>query len=359
MRTKSLFTLVIAMAVVVMPSQAKKNSVKECVTMQGVYDPSTRPLLSEDVNVIHSDSNPLAEALQPIPQTAVFGMEGYNIWCPSVIKVDDTYHLFCSRWEKDGEWFDSEVIHSTSKSLFGPYEFQRVVLDQNSYDKPVRGIHNPKIIKVGDQYMIYHIVIPGHPGYFNTGIAYADDINGEWKSANKIIAPANNPAICMEEDGSIYMLSKFKRNVDGTTIVGMRGHRASDIMGPYTTVKDDGNRLPDELELEDPDVTIQRGKYHVICTDWSARATGVKNGLTYFVSDDGENFDLYSQIPVLDKTKPIPLEGGGELNVRRTERPFIYLNEKGDFEALLSSAHPTDESESFIMIIPVDKFKFK
>ncbi len=155
------------------------------------------------------------------------------------------------------------------------------------------------------------------------------------------------------------MLSKFKRKVDGETVVGMRGYRADDIKGPYTMIEDEGNLLPDELELEDPDVTIQRGKYHVICNDWSARVTGIRKGLTHFVSDDGENFELYSQIPVLDKTKPIPMTDGKELNVLRTERPFMYFNEKGELDALLTSASPSEGAGNFIIIVPVDKFNFK
>jgi hypothetical protein len=62
-------------------------------------------------------------------------MEGYYLWDPSVIKVGDTYHLFCSRWPKDTEmkgWMKSHVIRAASKSLFGPYQFQEVVLSFKS-----------------------------------------------------------------------------------------------------------------------------------------------------------------------------------------------------------------------------------
>jgi hypothetical protein len=51
-------------------------------------------------------------------------MDGCYLWDPSVIKADDTWHLFASRWpaaEKMEGWRRSEVIRATSKSLFGPW----------------------------------------------------------------------------------------------------------------------------------------------------------------------------------------------------------------------------------------------
>ncbi|MGC6424166.1 MAG: sulfatase-like hydrolase/transferase, partial [Lentimonas sp.] len=64
--------------------------------------------LPEDAKVTYPDSNPLRNALKPVPESAVFKMEGWSLWDPSLIKVDDTYHLFCSRWPMaDDHSFDS------------------------------------------------------------------------------------------------------------------------------------------------------------------------------------------------------------------------------------------------------------
>jgi hypothetical protein len=40
----------------------------------------------------------LKDALKPAVKKGGFKMEGYILWCPSVIKVGNTYHMFASRW---------------------------------------------------------------------------------------------------------------------------------------------------------------------------------------------------------------------------------------------------------------------
>ncbi len=39
----------------------------------------------------------LKSAMQPAVKNGGFKMEGYILWCPSVIKVGNTYHMFASR----------------------------------------------------------------------------------------------------------------------------------------------------------------------------------------------------------------------------------------------------------------------
>src|SRR5437763_1291307 len=40
----------------------------------------------------------LKDSLRPAVKNGGFAMDGYFIWCSSVIKVGDTYHMFASRW---------------------------------------------------------------------------------------------------------------------------------------------------------------------------------------------------------------------------------------------------------------------
>ena len=74
----------------------------------------------------------LKEALKPAVKNGGFKMDGYILWCPTVMKVGKTYHLFASRWPEQyglGGWTKySEVVRATSKNLCGPYTFQEVVL---------------------------------------------------------------------------------------------------------------------------------------------------------------------------------------------------------------------------------------
>ncbi|WP_348051907.1 hypothetical protein [Mucilaginibacter sp.] len=55
-------------------------------------------------------------------------MDGYFLWCPSVIKVGSTYHMFASRWPAEygmNGWSTySEVVHATANNIFGPYSFK-------------------------------------------------------------------------------------------------------------------------------------------------------------------------------------------------------------------------------------------
>jgi hypothetical protein len=40
----------------------------------------------------------LKDAMKPAVKQGGFKMDGYFLWCPSVIKVGNTYHMFASRW---------------------------------------------------------------------------------------------------------------------------------------------------------------------------------------------------------------------------------------------------------------------
>jgi hypothetical protein len=47
---------------------------------------------------VKTEARSLKDCLQPAPKNGGFAMDGYILWCSSVIKVGDTYHLFASRW---------------------------------------------------------------------------------------------------------------------------------------------------------------------------------------------------------------------------------------------------------------------
>src|SRR6516225_9525856 len=74
------------------------------------------------------------DCLLPAPKNGGFAMDGYILWCSSVIKVGDTYHMFASRWPLqyglNGWTKYSECVRATSTNLYGPYQFQEVVLQK-------------------------------------------------------------------------------------------------------------------------------------------------------------------------------------------------------------------------------------
>src|SRR5258708_8929909 len=63
-----------------------------------------------------------------------FKMDEFILWCPSVIKVGDTFHMFASRWPAQyglGGWTSySEAVRATATNFLGPYLFQEVVLQK-------------------------------------------------------------------------------------------------------------------------------------------------------------------------------------------------------------------------------------
>ncbi len=318
------------------------------------------PILPKEIKISYPKSNPLKKALQPVPESAIFKMDGYYLWDPSVIKVGDTYHLFCSRWPKDTEmkgWQKSHVIRATSKSLFGPYQFQEVVLHPSNHPWATQGIHNPKITKVGNKYLIYHLGIP----QWKTGFALADSIQGPWTPVPHPVISTNNPALLIRPDGSAYAVGKFKPKVtrDGKWDANMQAFEASGYMGPYQLLQDTLNRLPGNFELEDPTIWWANNQYNVICTDWEAKVTGVQKSVIYYTSKDGINYELYSQIPVWSQTEPVPLQNGKSVNVKGIERPQVFTDDKGKLVALLASIYPAEGGPTYIIIRPVKNFEPK
>lgn len=315
--------------------------------------------LTPALKVTHPDSNPLREALRPLPETAIFKMDGYYLWDPSLIKVGDTYHLFASRWpvtpERMEGWKKSHVIRATSKSLFGPYNFQEVVLSPAKHPWATQAVHNPKVMKTGGGgFLIYHLGIP----QWKTGFAYADSIEGPWTPVPHPVLATNNPAIIERADGSAYAVGKFKPKParDGEWDACMQSFEADNINGPYKVLGGPGNRLPNNFELEDPTLWWADNRYNVICTDWEAKVTGIQKAVVYYTSKNGVDYELYSRIPVWSQNDPVPLANGKSLKISGVERPQVFQNEKGAVIALLASVYPADREKdsTFIIIRPIN-----
>ena len=162
-------------------------------------------------------------------------------------------------------WMKSHVIRATSKSLFGPYQFQEVVLHPSNHPWATQGVHNPKITRAGNKYLLYHLGIP----QWKTGFAFADSILGPWTPVPNPVISTNNPALLVRPDGRAYAVGKFKPKVprDGRWDANMQAFEAADYKGPYKLIQDTLNRLPGNFELEDPTIWWANNRYNVICTD--------------------------------------------------------------------------------------------
>ena len=223
----------------------------------------------------------LKDALQPAVKKGGFKMEGFILWCPSVIKVGNTYHMFASRWPEQyglGGWTKySEIVRATSDNLYGPYTFQEVVLQKREGFWDNDRAHNPKIVKSGNTFVLYYISSANETGY-----AYSNAITGPWKRVDSVAMPFSNPAPLVKKDGSVYVFGR--KSINNIRIA--QGYTAPAFNAPYSILNEGKNLLPGMNQLEDPTIWWASGQYNVILSDFGGEATGVKkNGAQYYSTD--------------------------------------------------------------------------
>ena len=313
-------------------------------------------LPAQAVQMTYQGRNPLRDALLPVPKEAVFQMDGYYLWDPSVIKVGDTYHLFVSRWPEatgDSGWVISDVIRAVSKSLYGPYAYAGVVLTPAQHPWAKQGIANPKIMRAGNRFLLHYLGIPK----WQTGFAFAEKIEGPWTVVEKPVIPTMNASLIIKPDGKVYAVGKFKVNSQTPNKWDdfMRAYEADNLMGPYRVVADNGNRLPNGFQLEDPATWWANNRYNLLCTDWRGKITGINKAVVYYTSNDGVHYQLVSDVPVWSQNDAIPVAGGEGLRVNRVERPEVYLDAAGKVEAMLAAVQPA-KAKAYIVIRPVQNF---
>ena len=302
-------------------------------------------------NIPSREGRSLHSALMPAQRTGGFSMDGYFLWCPSVIKVGDTFHLFASRWPAQygmAGWSTySECVRATSKNLYGPYEFQQIVLQKRSDHWDRIRVHNGKIVRIGGKFALYYI-----SGVNETGYAIADEITGPWTRCEAPALATSNPAILVRPDDSVYV---FGRRADAIKVNRGIAFKAPSYQGPYTLIANGENLLPGNAELEDPTIWWANGQYNVLANDWKAKATGTfKAGVQYF-SRDGIHYELMSREPVFTKT--VTYDDGTSETFKRRERPFVYTNEREEVVAFLTACLPQDgQSPARIVIQPVNHY---
>jgi hypothetical protein len=276
-------------------------------------------------------------------------MDDYIIWCSSVIRVDETYHMFASRWPAQyglGGWTKySECVRATSTNLFGPYAFQEVVLQKRINHWDNTRIHNVKIVKAGSHYVLYYIDSANE-----TGFAFADAVTGPWTRQDIVAMRVSNPAPLIKPDESVYVFGRLK---DKSGVNRGIAFTAPTFKGPYSVLANGDNLLPNQDELEDPTIWWANQQYNVLLNDWKGRATGTgKAGAQYF-SRDGIHYELMSAEPVFTKT--VVYDDGSSETFSRRERPFVYVNNQNEVIALFTACLPAD-GPARVVVQPVDRY---
>lgn len=302
--------------------------------------------------VADSNGQSLKDALKPAVKNGGFKREGYILWCPTVIKVGNTYHMFASSWPDKyglGGWTKySEIIRATSDNLYGPYKFQEVVISKREGYWDNDRAHNPKIVKAGNKYVLYYISSANETGY-----AYADKITGPWTRCDSVAMPFSNPAPLVRKDGSVYV---FGRKAIGPVRIA-QAYEAKTFNGKYQLVSNQFNLLPDSNQLEDPTIWFASGQYNVILNDFNEDLTGGKKSGAQYYSVDGIHYYPVTKEPIFTKT--VPYDDGSSRTFRRRERPFVYVDVKGKVIALFTSCLVQNEDgseQSWIEVQPVDNY---
>jgi hypothetical protein len=314
-------------------------------------EPATAPSqAASSPAAAHPAPKSLKDFLRPAVKDGGFKMDGYFVWCSSVVKVGDTYHLFASRWPFDkgmGGWTKySECVRATSTTLAGPYTFEEVVLQKRPDHWDNSRVHNGKVVRAPDgKFVLYYINSANQTGY-----AVADAVTGPWTRSDKYVIPASNPAPFIKPDGSVYVLCRKK---DDAGVNRAIAYTAPSYAGPYTLLANGDNLLPNGGELEDPTIWWANDQYNVVLNDWKGHATGTPKAGAQYSSKDGLHYQLVTKEPVFTKT--VNFADGSSETYQRRERPFIYVNERGEAEALFTTCLPKD-APAYVVVQPIEKY---
>ncbi|MFW5872961.1 MAG: glycoside hydrolase family protein [bacterium] len=271
---------------------------------------------------------PFKDRLQPVAKNSGFKMDGFFIWGGSIIKVNDTYHMFASRWPSKGNFpYDyfklSEIVRATSPNPEGPYTFQEIVIgERDSIYWDSNMAHNPTIHKIGNKYVLFYngsdFTTMRDSRYLlrQVGYAEADNIDGPWKRSSKplINQESNNPAILVEPDESVKMIFRDEK-------LKVFIATASSYKGPYT-IKND-NVWP-QAKIEDFYLFKKDNKYHFICEDNVGHITGHIRWGAHLVSDNGiDDWKEHNNKVAYDHD--IIYDDGTILECVRRERPQLFI----------------------------------
>jgi hypothetical protein len=338
-------------------------------------------------------SRSLFERLLPAPKNGGFRMEGYWVWCGSVIRGEDgRFHMFASRWPKflpmhPGWLVASEIVRAVSDTPEGPYEFQEVVLPARGAEYwDGRATHNPHITRFGDTYLLYYMGST-HPlpdvkpeeayglddprcivarANKRIGLAVSKSVFGPWKRFDSPILPVrpgkfdsfltSNPAPSVDEDGSVLLIYKARRyegNVHGKMTIGAA--RADRYEGPYRVVSENPVFPPDRFHLEDPFIWKTSQGYELIAKDMDGNICGEKHGGIHAYSADGLDWKLFDHPKAYSRT--VTWDDGTVQTMGNFERPFLLFQDGRPTHLFAATADGkggfANAANTWNMVIPI------
>lgn len=304
----------------------------------------------------------LIDRMLPAPIDGGFRMEGWWVWCGSVVRADDgKYHMFASRWPKTlpmhpGWLIRSEIVRAESDTPEGPYTYAETVLPARGAEYwDGRSTHNPHIIRFADKYLLYYMGTT-HPfaepesgdelpfedyrviaarANKRIGLAVASSVRGPWKRMDAEILPVrpgkfdsyltSNPAPCIKEDGSvllIYKARKYEGHTYGNMMLGAA--EASNYSGPYNVISEDPLFSP-TVHVEDPFIWKTTDGYSMIAKDMNGNLCGEKHGGVQAFSRNGVDWRIADSPKAYSRC--IRWDDGTEQVMGSFERPFLLFQD--------------------------------
>lgn len=345
----------------------------------------------------------LQSMMLPAPVKGGFRMDGYWVWCGSVIQGEDgRYHMFASRWKKTqpmhpGWLFGSEIVRASSDTPEGPYTFEEVVLTargQQYWDG--MAVHNPHITRQGDTYLLYYIgttfpfPAPADDDRVaiedlrtdvarankRIGLATAPSVFGPWTRQNEpILKPrpdrfdnlyVSNPAPSIAPDGTVTMLYKSVGVRPGPCYPGGHIHgrmefglaQANNWRGPYRP-QIDRPLFPSELLMEDPFLWQDSGGFHMIAKDMTGDICGERYGGVYAHSQDSLHWTAEKGHPAYSRR--VLWDDGVTRLMGNLDRPFILFENGTPICLFFATSNGTDSfldaTDTWNLAIPLKTCK--
>lgn len=304
----------------------------------------------------------LMDRMLPAPVNGGFRMDGWWVWCGSVIRGEDgRYHMFASRWPDwlpmhPGWLLRSEIVRAVSDTPEGPYLYAETVLPARGAEYwDGRSTHNPHIIRHGGKYFLYymgstHPFAEAKPGEEiglddcraitarankRVGLAVSDSVLGPWERRDSPILPVrpgkfdsyltSNPAPCVREDGSvllIYKARKYEGHAYGNMTLGAA--MADGPEGPYRVIREEP-LFPPDVHVEDPFIWRTDNGYAMIAKDMEGHLCGEKHGGILALSDNGTDWRLADAPKAY--SREILWDDGRKRVMGSFERPFLLFQD--------------------------------
>jgi hypothetical protein len=305
---------------------------------------------------------------KPVPVGGGFAMDGYWVWCGSVIRGDDgRYHMFASRWSQDVDFFhwavSSEIVRAVADRPEGPFEFQEVVIGprgESFFDGRVA--HNPRVFRYGDGYVLFYVgatfrgptPTAADPGTWagrrsmeswhnkRVGMATAPSLLGPWTRVDEpVLHPrtghwdsviTSNPATCVDEDGGILLLYKStdaRHEPDGRFLGRFRlgVARAERLGAPFKRLSDEPilTFADPTAHVEDPFVWREPGRFCAIMKDMTGAIGGDPGAGVAATSVDGVRWTLADPPQAYPRT--LRWSDGRTTRPAKLERPQLLIED--------------------------------